>query len=499
MAKALPSGRPHGRVLFGALDADSWSWAGLKALFWFVVIIMLLGYIPDRAYYFTVNRTIDLGIVLWSPINLCPAENGGLPCPAPVGAVVPWQASPTQLDLPEGRVNGSATQLGSFLVYAGGSNGSAATKTTYTSKTANGAFEAWAAGPDLPEARERAGIAVLNGSAYLVGGLGPDGKPTNTVWALTADAEKGTLGAWAPVEGVTLPEARAGAAVIPVSDGLLVVGGSGPDGKPTTTVWKSTANGEGKLGKLAEQPALLHAVSDASIALSGSFVWVYGGTDDQGPTGAVQRADFGKSAAAGGVPVASGSVTGETPAPSTGAQPDSVQRWAVLDAANLPEARTAASSWTANGAIYLAGGSDGQRTRKELFWATPNASGNLTDGWHRLDVSDLPANGVAGASAVLLGANTVLIGGRTDQGISKGSERASLAPQEPFFQLGIAGVVVPALQIPGEIGQQLGYLSAAGAGTLNFIVLVLIGWAFAHKAQVRTWWDDRRSRRRRRA
>ena len=41
------------RVLFGLLDADSWSWASTKATFWFVVIILLLGYIPDRAYYFT--------------------------------------------------------------------------------------------------------------------------------------------------------------------------------------------------------------------------------------------------------------------------------------------------------------------------------------------------------------------------------------------------------------------------------------------------------------
>ena len=40
---------------------------------------------------------------------------------------------------------------------------------------------------------------------------------------------------------------------------------------------------------------------------------------------------------------------------------------------------------------------------------------------------------------------------------------------------------MPGLKIDGEIGQQLGYLNAAGAGTVNFIVLLLIGWAFAHK------------------
>jgi hypothetical protein len=40
---------------------------------------------------------------------------------------------------------------------------------------------------------------------------------------------------------------------------------------------------------------------------------------------------------------------------------------------------------------------------------------------------------------------------------------------------------VPALKIDGEIGQQLGYLNAAGAGTVNFVILLLVGWAFAHR------------------
>ena len=42
--------------------------------------------------------------------------------------------------------------------------------------------------------------------------------------------------------------------------------------------------------------------------------------------------------------------------------------------------------------------------------------------------------------------------------------RANLAPQPPFFQLGLVGATVPALKVSGEIGQQLGYLNAATAG-----------------------------------
>jgi hypothetical protein len=492
MAKALPSGRPRGRVLFGALDADSWTWAGLKAFFWFIAIILLLGYIPDRAYYFTVNRTIDVGILLWSPVNLCPAENNGLPCPAPVGAVVPWQQAPGELTLPEAREHGAAGQLGSTLLYVGGSNGTAATTTTYTSTIKDGTFSAWTAGPELPEARESAGLALLNGTAYLVGGNGPDGKPTTTVWALASNPETGALDTWKPVKDVVLPEARAGAAVLGVSDGILVAGGVGPDGKPTTTVWKASTDTKGVLSKFAEQPALLDGVTNASVALQGTFVWVYGGTDAKGPTGAVQRGSYGQP---GSGPAGSGSVA-PAPTASAAAVPDAVLQWAISDTANLPEARSNGSGWTANGALYIVGGSDGQHDRRELYWSTPDANGDLTGGWHHLDVIDLPG-GLVGGAPVTTGSSIVVIGGSSDGAIQKGTIRASLAPEEPFFQLGPFGAVVPALKLPGEIGQQLGYISAAGAGTADFVLLLVFGWMFANKAKVRGWWDRRRERRRR--
>ena len=65
------------------------------------------------------------------------------------------------------------------------------------------------------------------------------------------------------------------------------------------------------------------------------------------------------------------------------------------------------------------------------------------------------------------------------------SARANLAPQPPFFALGLIGATIPAMKVDGDIGQQLGYLSAAGAGTVDFILLILIGWAFAHKERTK--------------
>ena len=89
--RALGAGTsvPRRRALFGLLDADGWGWASVKAFVWLIIIIFILGYLPDRAYYLTVGRTVDLGVLVWSPVNLCPPTNETLPCPAPAGAVDP--------------------------------------------------------------------------------------------------------------------------------------------------------------------------------------------------------------------------------------------------------------------------------------------------------------------------------------------------------------------------------------------------------------------------
>ena len=72
----------------------------------------------------------------------------------------------------------------------------------------------------------------------------------------------------------------------------------------------------------------------------------------------------------------------------------------------------------------------------------------------------------------------------------------AMAPMGPFFQLGILGATVPALKLDGEIGQQIGYLAAATVGAINFIGLLLVGWAFAHPARVHEIVAKRRRRNR---
>jgi N-acetylneuraminic acid mutarotase len=459
--------------MFGLLDSHGWGWASVKAAFWFIVIIFLLGYIPDRAYYFTVNSTMDLGILAWSPVNFCPPENENLPCPAPVGAVVPWHPAPGELSLPAPRTDGSVLQNGTTIMYVGGSDGSAPTNSTFVATTAGvGNFDTWAKGPDLPEARSDAALAFQSGKIYLIGGLGPDGKPTSTVFVLSPNATTGELGNWQTAEelklDINLPEPRAGAAVVVGTDGLFIVGGRTDGTTPLKSVLKSTVDTKGNLTKWASQPDLYQEATDASAALVGSYIWVFGGTSANGPTNVVQRGEFNVN----------------DPATTTVDESTTLARFGVsAGGTNLPAPRTNAAGFGASGALYVVGGSDGSAPQSDLYWAVPDGAGNIPE-WKSLAQSNLPPSGLAGAAPVVLGPNVILVGGTTRDGVIQGSARANLAPQQPFFQLGLVGATVPALKIDGEIGQQLGYLNANTVGIVNFVILLVIGWAFAHKEKI---------------
>ncbi len=464
--QALSAGSsvPRKRVVFGLLDADGWSWAGLKAFAWLLIIIFVLGYLPDRAYYFTVGRTVDLGVLVWAPINACPPTNQTLPCSPPTGAVIPWQPSPEELRLPAGRTGGSVIQNGTTLLYIGGSDGEKAVADVYVSTTVGtGNFDKWTVGPSLPEPRDGASVAFVSGRIYVIGGRDAAGVPTDSIFVLDPNPKTGALGEWEPSD-ITLPEGRADAAGVVSPTGLLLIGGSNAEG-PVATTWKSEPTPAGALGEWEVEAPLLFPQTNALAAVIGDYVWLYGGSDANGPVGAVQRGTFGLEA-----------VEGFPLNPDEG----KVIQWAINNDANLPEPRTEASGWSANGAIYLVGGADATGLQNELYWALPTTDGQLPE-WKHLDVSDLPPSGLAGAAPVILGPDAVLVGGTTDTGVLASSIRANTAPQSPFFSLGVLGATIPGLKLDGEIGQQLGYTAAAIVATTNFVLLILIGVAFAHK------------------
>lgn len=470
------------RAFFGLFDADGWAWAGVKAVFWFVVIITMLGYIPDRAYYFTVGKTVDIWplapLLQWSPINLCPPENETLPCPAPAGATLPWHPNPSQIQLPAARTDGAGAVIGQTYIYAGGTDGKTAQTDTFITHTVGtGNLDVWSKGPALPEARSNAASVVLGNTLYLIGGYGPDGKPTNTVYSLTVNND-GTLGQWTKDDKLALPAPRAGASAVPVSDGIVVMGGT--DGTAaTTTVWKSQQSGTpAALGAWAVQRAALPEPNAGGFAAHvGDVIFLIGGVNGQGqPVSTVQMGLVGTAAD----PYV------------TAADPNVVDSWRTSAQTNLPSARTQLAGFVSNGSIYVAGGTDGKTPQAEMLWATPDANGTIP-AWNHMNQTDLGL-GVQGAAGVSSGAFAFLFGGQTASGVTTGSARAYLAPALPFFEAGLLGATVPALKLDGEIGQQIGYLNAAGAGTVNFIILIAIGWAFAHKEKVRSWMPRRRGK-----
>ena len=476
---ALPptTGPGRRRAFFGLFDADGWAWAGAKAAFWFVVIVTMLGYIPDRAYYFTVGKTVDIWplapFLQWSPVNLCPPSNQTLPCPAPAGSVLPWQPNPPEVQLPAGRTDGAAAVIGSTYLYVGGTDGTTAKADVFISHPVqDGLLGLWSKGPALPAARSSAASVVMGNTLYVVGGYGPDGKPTNTTFSLAVNPD-GTMGQWTTDTALALPAPRAASAAVALSDGIAVIGGT--DGTAATRdVWKSQTDASGNLGAWVQQRGQLGEPNAGGFAAQlGDVIYLIGGVNDKGET--VATVEFGK-------------VGGPN---ATAKDPNVLDAWSYSAQTNLPGPRSELAGFTSNGTVYVAGGTDGTKPRPELLWAIPDAGGNIP-AWIHMPQTDLGL-GVQGASGVVSGENAFLIGGKTESGVTTGAARAYLAPQLPFFELGLLGATIPALKLDGEIGQQLGYLNAAGAGTVNFIILIAIGWGFAHKEKVRSMIPRRRS------
>jgi hypothetical protein len=479
--RALPPGALRRRAVFGLLDADGWTWALLRAIFWFLLIIFMLGYIPNMAYFLTVSNTVKVGYNFASVINWCPAGNEDLPCPAPTGSTLPWQGSPAELALPAGREEAVIFQSGTTLYLIGGATEEGATDevlvthATTTDGQPNGNLTGWEPGPALPEPRSDAAVGVYSGVPYVIGGLDASGAPTDTVFQGIVDA--GVLTGWQRADGaeapedLTLPRPLSDAAVINGTSGFVLLGGRGADGQPTDgayLAWVATDPPGNTLQpwQPLEGLALPEARADAVAGSVGDYLYLVGGEGADGATDSVFRLEF---------------ANGE---PATG-QDGQPLGWAVAQEQQLPEARSDAAGFVANGSIYVFGGVDANGEPQDTaYWVVPDTNGDLASGWQQLDQTSLAAP-VSGAPFAGLGSTAFLVGGRDAEGISDGLQRAGISPEAPFYQLGFFGATLPGLSIKGEIGQQLGYMAAFGVGLANFVILILVGIAFSHQAATR--------------
>ncbi len=210
---------------------------------------MLIGYIPDRAYYFTVFSTIEIGLnpqappaSYVTPINFCPADNETLPCPAPIRRHGPVAAL-AQGDLaacPADRRRRASRSARTCCSSAAATAPRRAPTSRSPRSSRRSTFDVWKPGPALPAPRANAATIFAGGSIYVIGGTGADGKPTTTVWSLTPDPNTGAFKEWKVDDTLTLKDARSNASVVAASDGIVVAGGIGASG-PLTSVSSRTS------------------------------------------------------------------------------------------------------------------------------------------------------------------------------------------------------------------------------------------------------------------
>jgi N-acetylneuraminic acid mutarotase len=466
--RALPPGAIRRRTAFGLFEADGWTWATIKATFWFLLIIFMLGYLPDRAYYFTVSPTIDLGYNAISPLNWCHERNGGLPCPAPAGAIVPWAASPAEVALPEPRADGAAFSVGENLYLAGGRTATGVTANVLgTVVSEEGNLGAWTEAAALDQPRADGSVVVASGVPYYIGGVDGSGAPSTAV--LRGVLTEGALSSWEAATDLQLPVAVTDGMAVATTGGIYLFGGR-VNGALSQAVYRAALDDSGELLAWTEltEMRLSEARADGTAVSVGNFVYLLGGEGPQGASNSV----FFLALDNEGAPV----VDAATGRPQGWGV--SVEQAAVYA---LPEARMRHMSIANSGAMYVFGGVgvDGQLV-DTTYWAVPTTASGTIPAWRQLEVTDLPEPR-ADAGAVALASHVFLLGGETPAGPTNANVRANLAPALPFFRLGMFGVTVPALSIKGEIGQQLGYIAAGTVALGNLVLLILIGIAFAHQ------------------
>jgi hypothetical protein len=130
-----------------------------------------------------------------------------------------------------------------------------------------------------------------------------------------------------------------------------------------------------------------------------------------------------------------------------------------------------------------------------VYWTAPTAATGITT-WYTVEQVNLPADQLrVNASGVVVGPQALLLGGEDASGVPATTAlSAGTSPKAPVFRAGLFGLTVPGLALPGEVGQQIGFLSAAGAWTLNFVLLLAAAVAYAQRERFGAWVSRLRGR-----
>jgi N-acetylneuraminic acid mutarotase len=204
------------------------------------------------------------------------------------GSISSWRAGP---DLPEGRASGAAVVVGGFLYSIGGysdvAHGDAAAEAEghvfMAAINSDGSLGAWTATKSLPGGRSFMSASTVDGRIYVVGGVYSGAavtceKSKVLVGFLNSD---GTVKSWS----ATTPwkdDMRSGASAV-VGKTLVVAGGLIQATQTfSSSVLAAPINADGSLGVWKIIASLPHKSLGLAAASSGTSLFVFGGTLDNG-------------------------------------------------------------------------------------------------------------------------------------------------------------------------------------------------------------------------
>ena len=276
-------------------------------------------------------------------------------------------------------------QVGTRLLYIGGTDGTTAQSTVYVATTTgHRQLRGWTPGPALPAPRTDAAVVVRRRQDLRDRRHGRRRRADDRPLRADPDSATGELGEWKPSRRPDPPEARTGAAAVATADGLLLIGGSNAAG-PVATTWKSPLDARARSASWTPEAAARDAADRCDRGhrrrLSSGCSAAHGA---DGPIGRRPARHARHPAAAEGLP--------ENP------DEGKLVAWAISDAANLPaRPRRTPRRWAANGASMSPAATTGPaRSIASCTGRSPTTAGDIAE-WKHLDVSDLPAAATGGA------------------------------------------------------------------------------------------------------
>ena len=248
----------------------------------------MLGYIPDRAYYFTVQRTVERRRC--SPGRRSTSarpRTRRCPCPAPAGATLPWHPAPARSPSRRRAPTARPAVIGQTYLYAGGSDGAARRRRhlRLARRSGTGNLDTWTAGPALPEARADAASVVVGNTLYVIGGYGPDGAAHHHRVQPDRRQRRRRSASGCPRRRSRCPSRAPAASAVTVSDGLVLLGGTDGTAADAQRLEEPGPTAPVPCRRGSPQPPLFEENVDGVAAHVGDVIFVVGGRNEDGAVG----------------------------------------------------------------------------------------------------------------------------------------------------------------------------------------------------------------------